>query len=455
MTLSIVILAAGQGTRMRSRLPKVLQPLAGRPLLHHVLDTSQSLNADRLLVVHGHGAETVREECDREGIDWVLQSEQLGTGHAVAQAMPRIPDDDIVLVLYGDVPLITAATLQRLLDAANEDSLSLLTTELEDASGYGRIVRAEDGRIERIVEHKDATDSERQIREINTGLMALPARRLRKWLDTVDNANAQGEYYLTDVIELAAAEGMIVAGIKSQSPSEVHGINDRVQLAEAESYFRQRVARQLLKDGAHLVDPNRIDVRGNLTCGRDVSIDTNVVFEGDVHLDDGVRIGPNCVIRDSHLGANTVVEAFTHIDSAEIGSGCAIGPYARLRPETTLRDDVKVGNFVEIKKSELAKGAKANHLAYLGDASVGSNANIGAGTITCNYDGANKHRTVIEDGAFIGSNTSLVAPVRIGRNATVGAGSVISKDVGDSALAVTRARQTEVSDWQRPRKKTT
>ena len=453
MTVSIIVLAAGQGTRMRSQLPKVLQPLAGRPLLDHVLDTAEQLDPQRLLVVHGHGAELVQERCDRKSVGWILQAEQLGTGHAVDQAMPEVGDEDTVLVLYGDVPLITQASLAALLAASSDSSMGLLTVELDDPAGYGRIVRNTQGKIERIVEHKDATDSERRIKEINTGLLAAPAGKLKRWLRALDNSNAQGEYYLTDVIAMAVSEGVEVLGISADSPDEVHGINDRVQLAAAESMYRQRQATALMKQGVHLLDPARIDIRGSLDCGMDVQIDVNVVFEGKVRLADGVRIGPNCVLRDVTVGKNTFIDAFSHIESADIGKACSIGPYARLRPGSQLKDKVKVGNFVEVKKSELAKGAKVNHLTYIGDASIGEDVNVGAGTITCNYDGANKHRTVIEDGAFIGSNASLVAPVRIGRNATVGAGSVISKDVGDDALAVTRVRQSEIADWQRPTKK--
>ncbi|MDX1454563.1 MAG: bifunctional UDP-N-acetylglucosamine diphosphorylase/glucosamine-1-phosphate N-acetyltransferase GlmU [Gammaproteobacteria bacterium] len=453
MTVSIIVLAAGQGTRMRSQLPKVLQPLAGRPLLDHVLDTAQALDPRRLLVVHGHGADAVRETCDRDGVDWVLQAEQLGTGHAVDQAMPEVSDEDIVLVLYGDVPLITRTSLDALLAATSDSTLGLLTIELDDPAGYGRILRNTQGRIERIVEHKDATDKERDIREINTGLLAAPAEKMKRWLRSLDNRNAQGEYYLTDIIAMSVAEGMEVVGVAAQSAAEVHGINDRSQLAAAEAMYRERQAQALMQQGVHLLDPARIDIRGELSCGLDVQVDVNVVFEGKVTLADGVRIGPNCVLRDVTVGKNTVIDAFSHIESADIGKSCSIGPYARLRPGSLLKDDVKVGNFVEIKKSELARGAKVNHLTYIGDASIGEVVNIGAGTITCNYDGVNKHRTVIEDGAFIGSNASLVAPVRVGRNATVGAGSVISKDVGDDALAVTRARQSEIADWQRPTKK--
>lgn len=452
MPLSIVILAAGQGTRMRSGLPKVLQPLAGKPLLAHVLDAVETLSADSVYVVYGHGGDQVPNGFPERNVEWVLQESRLGTGHAVAQVIGRIADDHAVLVLYGDVPLIDPQTLRYLIDQMEVADLSLLTTKLDDPSGYGRIVRNVHGAVERIIEHKDATDGERRIDEVNTGLLVAKANRLRKWLATLGNDNSQGEYYLTDTIGMAASEGLRVEGVIAEDPSEVHGINDRRQLAEAEDILRRRRANKLLRDGVTLIDPRRIDIRGDLKCGQDVTIDANVVFEGDVVLGNGVHVGPGCIIRNSHIGDGSVIDALCHIESAVIGRGCHIGPYARLRPEAHLHDDVRVGNFVEIKKSEIGKGSKVNHLTYLGDAAIGTRVNIGAGTITCNYDGANKHRTVIEDGAFVGSNTALVAPVRVGRNAVIGAGSTISKDAPADALTVSRARQATIEGWQRPGK---
>ena len=453
MSLSVVILAAGQGTRMRSSLPKVLQPLAGEPLLGHVLAATRSLSPHQTLVVHGHGAELVRDRFADADVEWVLQAEQLGTGHAVDQAMGRIGDDELVLVLYGDVPLITPDTLHRLVDAAHDDALALLTVELANPKGYGRIIRDASDAIQRIVEEKDATEREREITETNTGLLACPARRLRGWLNALDNANAQGEYYLTDIIAMAASEGLPINGVKATDAGEVHGINDRRQLAQAESILRARRADLLFDSGVTLVDPQRIDIRGDLTCGKDVSIDANVVFEGKVRLGDKVKIGPNCVIRKSTIADGSVIDAFSHIEQAAIGVDCRIGPYARLRPQADLADGVRVGNFVEIKKSRIGNGSKVNHLAYVGDATIGRDANIGAGTITCNYDGVNKHQTVIGDRAFIGSNTSLVAPVEIGEGATIGAGSTISKDAPAETLSVSRARQSTIPGWKRPEKK--
>lgn len=453
MPLSVVILAAGQGTRMRSSLPKVLQPLAGEPLLGHVLNATRSLEPGKTIVVHGHGAELVRDQFSGADVEWVLQAEQLGTGHAVDQAMGKVADEDLVLVLYGDVPLITPDTLHRLVDSAHEDALALLTVELDNPKGYGRIIRDANSSIQRIVEEKDATERERGITETNTGLLACSARRLRGWLSALDNSNAQGEYYLTDIIGMAAAEGVEINGVRATDAGEVHGINDRRQLAQAESILRQRRTEMLLDSGVTLTDPQRVDIRGRLTCGKDVSIDANVVFEGNVRLGNKVSIGPNCVIRNSTIADGTRVDAFTHIEDAAIGANCRIGPYARLRPATNLADEVRIGNFVEIKKSEIGNGSKVNHLAYVGDTVIGRDANIGAGTITCNYDGVNKHQTRIGDRAFIGSNTSLVAPVTIGAGATIGAGSTISKDAPEETLSVSRARQSTVPGWKRPEKK--
>lgn len=451
--LSVIVLAAGLGKRMRSDLPKVLQPLAGRPLLAHVLASARALSPAAIHVVHGHGAERVRTAFPDADLDWVLQAEQLGTGHAVLQAAPRVPDDHLVLVLYGDVPLMSTATLARLLEPARAGALAVLTAEYADPSGYGRIVRDARGALVRIVEERDASEAERAIREVNTGLIACPAARLKSWLPRLRRDNAQGEYYLTDCVALAVADGVAVVAVCADSEEEAHGINDRLQLARAESLLRARRARALMEAGVTLADPARLDVRGEVTCGRDVYIDVDVILEGRVTLGDRVRIGPFCLLRDVSIAADTEVFSHSRIEEAEIGRRCRIGPYARIRPATRLEDEVHVGNFVEIKKSELGTGAKANHLAYLGDASVGRDVNVGAGTITCNYDGVNKHRTVIQDGAFIGSNTSLVAPVVVGAGATIGAGSVVTRDAPAEALTVARAKQVTVPGWKRPRKK--
>lgn len=451
--LSIVILAAGQGTRMRSSLPKVLQPLGGRPMLAHVIDTARELEPAAIHVVYGHGGDQVRKRFAETAVNWVLQAEQLGTGHAVQQAMPEIPDEHVVLVLYGDVPLIHAGTLERLTLPAAEGALALLTALPEDPAGYGRIVRDAGGRVSRIVEHKDASEKERSIGEINTGLLACRAGMLRDWLGRLDNDNAQGEYYLTDVIAMASGEGVRVEGIPAEDFEEVQGVNDRLQLAAAEAIYRRRCATVLMREGATLADPARIDVRGRVEVASDVFIDVNVLFEGEVKLGANVRIEPGCVIRDAEIGPDTVVRAHSVIESARIGRGCVIGPFARLRPGTRLAEDARIGNFVELKNVEFGAGSKANHLAYIGDASVGREVNIGCGTITCNYDGANKHRTVIEDGAFIGSDTQLVAPVTVGRNATIGAGTTLTKDAPPDALTLSRAKQATIAGWRRPVKK--
>ncbi len=453
MGLEVIVLAAGQGTRMRSGLPKVLQPLAGRAMLAHVLDTANALEAAAIHVVIGHGAPAVREAfAGRAGTQWVEQTSQLGTGHAVEQAMPGVPDDSVVLVLYGDVPLVEPDTLRQLVERAEQGSVAVLTVDLIDPTGYGRIVRSQDGQVLRIVEEKDATEAEQAIREVNTGLMAAPAARLRTWLAALDNDNAQGEFYLTDVVALAVAEGVSVDPVPASGPDEVLGINDRGQLAEAESALRQRTTNALLGAGVTLADPARVDVRGRLDCGQDVYIDVGVVFEGDVSLGDGVRIGPYCIIRQSSIGPGTELHPFSLVDHATTGPACNIGPYARLRPGTRLAEGAKVGNFVEIKNAEIGVGSKVNHLTYVGDATVGKDVNVGAGTITCNYDGANKHRTVIGDGAFIGSGVELVAPVEVGPGATIGAGSTISRAAPPGQLTVERSRQVTVKGWQRPRK---
>ena len=452
MALQIVILAAGQGKRMRSGLPKVLHPLAGRPLLAHVLDTARALKAQRIVVVHGHGAEAVRAAFPDAGIAWALQPEQLGTGHAVQQAMPHLEAGGDVLVLYGDVPLVRAATLRRLLEAARE-GLAVLTVELDDPAGYGRVLRDQAGRVARIVEHKDASPSERAVREVNAGFYALSAPRLAGWLKKITNRNAQKEYYLTDIVALAVAEDVPVIGVRAEDEWEVAGVNSRRELAALERRYQKQAAERLLDEGVTLADPARIDVRGALQCGRDVSIDVNCVFEGRVRLADGVRVGANCVLRDVTVGAGTEVFAFSHLDSSVVGARCRIGPYARLRPGADLADEVHIGNFVEIKASRLGAASKANHLAYIGDAELGARVNVGAGTLTCNYDGAEKHRTVIEDDCFIGSDATLVAPVRIARGSYIGAGSTISKDTPPGQLTVARAKQVSVPGWKPPKKK--
>ena len=454
MALHVLILAAGQGTRMKSAYPKVLQPLAGRPLLAHVLGRALGLGAHATHVVYGHGGDAVPAAFPDADVRWVLQAEQLGTGHAVAQAMPNIPDDAIVLVLYGDVPLIEAATLRPLVQAAGKGKLALLGVRLEDPTGYGRIIRDAGGRVVRIVEQKDASESELAVREVNTGILAAPAGRLRSWLAGLSNANSQGEYYLTDIVATAVAEGVPVDLMLAPTVAEVLGINDRAQLAGMETALRARITRDLMAAGVTLVDPARVDVRGRVDCGQDVQIDINAVFEGVVALADGVRIGPNVVIRNSRLGAGCVVHPNTVIEDADIGPNCELGPFARLRPGTQLAEGGKIGNFVEVKNSRLGAGSKINHLSYVGDAEIGTRVNVGAGTITCNYDGANKHRTVIGDDVFIGSNSALVAPVEIGAGATIGAGSTISKQAPPGQLTVARARQSTVRGWSRPVKKT-
>ncbi len=454
LLLSIVILAAGQGKRMKSDLPKVLQPLAGRPLLGHVISTAKSLNPASVHVVFGHGGDRVRETFAADStLQWALQAEQLGTGHAVQQALPALNDDAVALILYGDVPLIRADTLANLLGLASERAMSLLTVMLDDPTGYGRSVRDADGKVLRIVEQKDATADELAIREGNTGVMAVPVAQLRSWLARLKNSNAQGEYYLTDIIEMAVADGIEVKPLIAPTIAEVLGINDKLQLAEVEAEHRRLRARELMQAGATLVDPARVDVRGTLSIGRDVLIDINVVFEGRVTLGDRVRIGPNCVLRDCEIANDAVIHPNCVIEQASVGAGSLIGPFARLRPGAKLADDVHIGNFVEVKNSSMATGAKANHLAYVGDATVGARVNIGAGTIVANYDGANKHHTTIGADAHTGSNSVLVAPITIGEGATVGAGSTVTKDVPAGKLTVARAKQLTLDGWKRPQKK--
>lgn len=454
MNLSIIILAAGQGTRMCSARPKVLHPLAGRPLLAHVIDTARELQPADIHVVIGHGADQVQRDFADTDIQWVLQAEQLGTGHAVAQAMPAIPDGNCVLVMYGDVPLVSRATLEPLCSLAEQGMAALLTAELDDPGGYGRILHHADGSICGIVEQKDASASQRALKEINTGFVAAPAARLRRWVAALDNNNAQGEFYLTDVIARAVTEGTSVRGVMADDITEVLGINDRKQLAVQERCYQQRQAERCLQAGVTLADPARFDLRGTLTAGEDVLIDVNAVLEGNIVLGNRVSIGPNVVMRNATVGDDVTILANCVIEDAEIGSRSRIGPFARLRPETRLSTNTHIGNFVEIKKSDVGEGSKVNHLSYIGDTSIGTDVNIGAGTITCNYDGANKHRTIIGDRVFIGSDTQLVAPVEVKEGATIGAGSTITRDVEANELALSRAAQKTRSGWKRPVKKT-
>ncbi|WP_442771038.1 bifunctional UDP-N-acetylglucosamine diphosphorylase/glucosamine-1-phosphate N-acetyltransferase GlmU [Zoogloea ramigera] len=448
--MEVIVLAAGQGKRMRSVLPKVLQPLAAKPMLGHVLDTARALEARRIVVVYGHGGEVVREALDAPDLAWARQDPPQGTGHAVQQAMPLVEDGDTALILYGDVPLIGVPTLQRLMAAAGDRQMALLTVHMADPTGYGRILRDAAGQVTRIVEEKDATPDERRVTEVNTGILAAPVERLRHWLANLKNDNAQGEYYLTDIIAMAVAEGIQVITTQPDAFEETLGVNNKTQLAELERIHQRNIARGLTDAGVTVIDPARLDVRGQLICGRDVEIDINCVFEGRVELGDGVRIGPNCVIRNATLGAGTKVAAFSQIEDTVMGEACVIGPYARTRPGTVLGADVHLGNFVEVKNSNISDHSKANHLAYVGDADIGQRVNVGAGTITCNYDGANKFRTIIEDDVFIGSDTQLVAPVRVGRGATLGAGTTLSKDAPAEQLTVSRAKQVSVEGWKRP-----
>lgn len=453
--MNVVILAAGMGKRMQSALPKVLHPLAGKPLLLHVIDTARELAPSKLCVIYGHGGAAVPDVVARQNtgafaeITTALQEPQLGTGHAVMQALPQLDPDAPTLVLYGDVPLTSAASLKRLADAAGNDKLGILTVHQDDPFGLGRIIR-HDGRIVRIVEEKDATDDERRIREINSGIMMIPTRHLTKWLAALSNNNAQGEYYLTDIVAQAVAAGVPVVSASPSHQWEVAGVNSKVQLAELERRHQANIATALLERGVTLLDPARIDVRGELICGRDVVIDVGCVFEGRVDLADGVHIGASCVIVNSAVAAGAQIKPFSHIEEAVVGAKSIIGPFARLRPGTTLAEDVHIGNFVEVKNSQIAAHTKANHLAYVGDATVGSKVNIGAGTITCNYDGANKFRTVIEDDAFIGSDSQLVAPVTVGKGATLGAGTTLTKDAPAGKLTISRPKQLTIESWKRP-----
>lgn len=451
-SLDVVILAAGKGTRMRSSLPKVLHRLAGRPLLEHVVRSAEALKPGCIHVVYGHGGEQVPEQLKHLAVRWIKQEPQLGTGHAVQQAMPGITGQTL-LILYGDVPLTRIDTLRTLLQAADKSGMALLTAELADPTGYGRIVRDAAGKVVRNVEHKDASEAERHLREVNTGILVAPVARLKQWLAALSNKNVQGEYYLTDVIGMAVREGQEIGTTRPQADWEILGVNSKTQLAELERTHQRNQALALMEQGVTLMDPARFDLRGSLTCGQDVTIDVNVVIEGEVTIGDRVQIGPNNVLRHCKIGADTVVQPNCVIENAEIGADCRIGPFARIRPETRIADHAHIGNFVEIKKSAIGLGSKVNHLTYVGDSTIGKDVNIGAGTITANYDGANKHQTRIEDNASIGSNCVLIAPVTIGAGATIGAGSVISKDAPGGELTLSRAKQTTVPGWKRPTKK--
>lgn len=451
--LHIIILAAGQGTRMKSALPKVLHSIAHKPLLGHVLDVAKELQAGSTHVVYGHGGEQVKTALEHYNVKWVLQAEQLGTGHAVEQAVPDIADDQTVLILYGDVPLIEKQTLERLIGAAANNALGLLTAKLDDPTGYGRIIRNNAGQVIKIVEQKDATEEQKQVNEINTGMLALSSTKLKGWLNQLENNNAQGEYYLTDVIGMAAIEGITINTVNPASLKEIEGVNNKLQLAELERAYQMDQARKLMEQGVTLRDPARFDLRGELQVGKDVTIDVNVVIEGKVKLGDGVDIAANNVIKDASIGNGVSIQPNCVIESAVIGDNCVIGPFARVRPETVLANGAKIGNFVEIKKSTIGEGSKVNHLSYIGDTTMGKDVNIGAGTITCNYDGANKHQTVIGDNAFIGSDSQLVAPVEIGEGATIGAGSTITHDAPKAELTLSRAPQKTRPGWKRPVKK--
>lgn len=453
--MNIVILAAGMGKRMNSDLPKVLHPLAGKPLLGHVVDTARTLDPQRLVVVYGHGGEQVQAAfAGQTDVQWALQSPQLGTGHAVAQAVPMLVDDVPTLILYGDVPLVKASTLQRLAEAAKGGKLALLSQHVADPTGYGRVVRDAAGNVSRIVEQKDADAETLKINEVNTGILVCPTRPLKRWLTALKNDNAQGEYYLTDVIAAAVADGTGVVTAHPDAEWETLGVNSKTQLAFLERRHQRNLADRLTDSGVMLADPDRIDIRGTLECGRDVSIDVGCVFEGTVRLGKGVKIGPNCVLKDCTLADGTQVQAMSVIDSAEVGAQGRIGPFARLRPGTKLGEDSHIGNFVELKNATTGTGSKINHLSYVGDAEIGSRVNIGAGTITCNYDGVNKHKTIIEDDVFVGSDSQLVAPVTVRRGATLAAGTTLTREAPADSLTLSRVPQTTRPDWKRPQRKT-
>lgn len=447
--MNIVILAAGMGKRMHSSLPKVLHLLAGKSMLEHVIATARALMPEKLVIVYGYGGEQVLRQITGPDLIFVKQEPQLGTGHAVMQAVPELDESVPTLILYGDVPLIGIESLRRLVSVAGNERLGILTVEMPDPTGYGRIIRV-DGRIRRIVEQKDGREEELAVKEINTGMMVVPTALLKRWLSSLTNDNVQGEYYLTDIVSRAVSENIDIVSSQPDDISETMGVNSKKQLAKLERVYQKNIASRLLDDGVSLADPDRIDVRGSLQCGCDVFIDVNCVFEGEVTLADGVTVGPNCVVRNCLIGENAEIRPFCHLDGAKIGPGSLIGPYARLRPGAELGEEVHIGNFVEVKNSHIAAQSKANHLAYVGDSTVGSRVNIGAGAITCNYDGANKHRTVIGDDAFIGTNCELVAPVRVGSGATIGAGTTLTKDAPAGSLTVSRVRQTTINDWKRP-----
>lgn len=451
MSTSVIILAAGKGTRMRSNLPKVLQPLAGRPLLGHVIETAKKLNVANIITIYGHGGDKVQQAFAQENVQWVEQAEQLGTGHAVKVTLPVLPTEGVSLILSGDVPCVTQETLQRLLDASAQTGIGIVTLTIDNATGYGRIVR-KNGQIQAIVEHKDANDEQRKIKEFNTGIYCVSNAKLHQWLPKLSNENAQGEYYLTDIIAMAIVDGLEVASVEPELAFEVEGVNDRVQLATLEREFQSYQAKKLMQQGVHLIDPARFDLRGNLKVGQDVRIDINVIIEGNCEFGDDVEIGAGCVIKNTVIASGTKVQPYSIFDNAVVGSDAQIGPFARLRPGAKLANEVHIGNFVEVKNSSIGLGSKANHFTYLGDAEVGAGSNIGAGTITCNYDGANKYKTIIGDAAFIGSNSSLVAPVSIGNGATIGAGSVITRDVAENSLAFERSKQVAKENYQRPQK---
>lgn len=451
MNLEVIILAAGQGTRMKSPLPKVLHPVAGRPMLQHVVETALQLQPRAIHVVVGHGAEQVQEALGKFDLNWVIQEEQLGTGHAVLQAMPSVAPDSTVLVLYGDVPLITVGTLQDLVTRAAQ-APALLTCQVADPTGLGRILRDASSAILGVVEHKDASPEQLAISEVNTGVLAAPAENLGRYLPAVGNANAQGEYYLPDILAMAVEEGRTVQACLAESELETAGVNDRLQLNQVEREYQRRQAEQLLREGVSVADPSRLDIRGRLQCGADVSIDVNVVVEGEVTLGDGVTVGPNCVLKNTQVEAGATIHAMSHLEQALVGANASVGPYARLRPGTEMAAGSRVGNFVEIKKARVGEGSKINHLSYVGDCEMGAGVNIGAGTITCNYDGVNKHQTRMGDGVFVGSNSTLVAPIEIADGGFVGAGSTVTRAVGNDELAVSRAKQRNIQGWRRPGK---
>ncbi|TID28442.1 bifunctional N-acetylglucosamine-1-phosphate uridyltransferase/glucosamine-1-phosphate acetyltransferase [Avibacterium paragallinarum] len=450
--LSVVILAAGKGTRMYSDLPKVLHNIAGKPMVKHVIDTAKQLNADNIHLIYGHGAELLQQRLAEEPVNWVLQAEQLGTGHAMQQAAPFFADDENIVMLYGDAPLITAETLQKLIAAKPENGIALLTAHLDDPTGYGRII-SQDGNVVAIVEQKDATPEQLAIQEVNTGVMVSSGASFKKWLAKLDNNNAQGEYYMTDVLKFANQDGCQVAAVPASDIMEVEGTNNRLQLAELERYYQRKQAEKLLLAGVSLRDPNRFDLRGEILHGKDVEIDVNVIIEGNVKLGDRVKIGASCIIKDCVIGDDVEIKPYSVFEDAVIGEEAKIGPFARLRPGTELAAQTHIGNFVEVKKSHIGKGSKVNHLSYVGDSEIGSNCNIGAGVITCNYDGANKFKTIIGDDVFVGSDSQLVAPVKIANGATIAAGTTVTKNIAQDELVISRVPQRHIQGWQRPKKK--